>query len=111
MHCVLRYDESTAVLAGTVEDARCGGWVRGAVVQLREIVQPPAPYKLRPAGTDELGRFEIAALEAGRRYALTVRRTVAGIDLYEEYGDTLEFAPGERREYAAKVNRIEPCPT
>jgi hypothetical protein len=89
-HCKLRYDGSTATLSGTLRDATCGGPVVGAVVQLREIDPGlPTPYRIRPTGSGAAGEYRIGALQTGLRHVLTVRQTVAGVDLFTEFADTL----------------------
>jgi hypothetical protein len=112
-HCRLVYDASAATLAGTIRDARCGDApVPGATVRLRELSVVPA--RIRTARTDPSGAFQIGALGAGSRYALSIRRTVGDgdrtVDEYEEHADTLEFASGGRVAYDVGLHRLGPCP-
>jgi hypothetical protein len=112
-HCILRYDAASATLRGTVKDASCGGGpvVRAAVV-LREInPEQPGRPKLRTTVSNLAGTFEIGALEAGRRYRLTIRRlSPEGFDEFQEYADSLAPAPGERATRTAELRRVDPCP-
>jgi hypothetical protein len=114
--CVLRYDDSTATVRGSVLDARCGAQpVTGATLQLRELDPGPGGRRrVRTARSDSSGEFEISALESGRRHELTVTRgggTEGGVMVpdYTAYSDTLAFAPGEQVTYHVPLQRVGPC--
>jgi hypothetical protein len=115
-YCKLRYDAASATLRGTLRDAVCGGGVARADVRLGEInPEPPALPKIRSTRSNRSGEFQIGALEAGRRYALSVRRIAYDeegrpFDEYQEHTNTLEFAPGEQATYDAELRRLDPCP-
>jgi hypothetical protein len=97
-YCRLRYDASSVTLRGTLTDTTCGEQsVPGATVQLRELGPPPgAPRRIRYTLSDHLGTYEIGALEAGKRYALSaLGPKIGGVDAYGEHRDTLTFVPGE----------------
>ena len=114
-YCKLRYDASSATLLGRTLDAFCDAKpVPNVVVRLREIdARPGERPKLRPLLSTRAGVFEIGALEAGRRYELILFRldpVPPPAFEFQEYADTLEFAPGERRSYDALLKRVNPCP-
>jgi hypothetical protein len=111
-YCRLRYDETSVTLSGVLRELRCGNApVRSATVRLREIDPPPgAPRRIRFTLSDHLGHYEIGALEAGKRYTLSVHRT--GPDGFEEYADhreTLTFTPGERVTRDITLERLGSC--
>jgi hypothetical protein len=111
-YCQLRYDEKAATLTGTLRDALCGdAAVVGATVRLREIA---TPARIRSTTSGRDGEFRIGALEAGRRYALSIHRTIlagsATVEEYEEHDDTLEFAAGDRVAYDVGLHRLGACP-
>ena len=113
-YCQLRYDAAAATLKGTVTDILCTGeGVAGATVELRELdpVSPALP-KSRFTSAGRSGEYEIGALVAGGRYALTVSRFIKADpkDQYEEHTDTLVFASGESLTYDVDLRRLE-CPS
>lgn len=110
-YCVLRYDESSVTLAGTVTDVVCLEPVVEATVRVRELDPDPAEgRKLRLAATTRGGRFEITALEAGRRYEISIwKGDFEGFDLYAEYADTLQFTPGQVVTHDVGLTPLLPC--
>jgi len=116
-YCTLRYDESTATVRGTVREVRCNaGALDSVTVTLRELDrQPVAHRKIREFLTTRTGAFEISALEPGMRYAIRVRAKPqpdpfwGEIDLHTIHNDTLQFAPGEERQYDVNLERIIDC--
>jgi hypothetical protein len=109
-HCKLRYDESSAWLSGTVRDAACDrGPLTGALVSLRELDADAAGQrKVRPVATTRAGAFQIGALEAGKRYGLSVTRFTFNdpYDQFREHTDTLQFTAGERLTYDVALERF-----
>ena len=110
-HCKLRYDALSATLLGTVVSSCGNSPVADASVELRELdPDRPAAPKVRPTRTDHSGRFDIHALEAERRYAISVwRLSSEGADEFLEYTDTLQFAPGEDAAYEAALHPRGSC--
>ncbi len=114
-YCVLRYDEASATLKGTVRETRCGdGPLDSVTVSLTELDRDPA--KVRTALTDPTGAYEIGGLEPGVRYmvkdsALPEIDPFAGeVTIHDIPVDTVEFSPGEQRETDVALQRITYCP-
>lgn len=107
-YCRLRYDAESASVRGTVRNT-CGTEIEDAIVELREAgIEPPANYRIRSMITRVSGEYEIAALEAGQRYALSVTGDPTDPTwLYHEYTDTLEFAPGEELTYDIELAGLD----
>jgi hypothetical protein len=113
-YCRLRYDASSVTLRGAVTDTTCGHQsVPGADVRLREIGPAPgAPRRIRFTMSDHFGEYELGALEAGKRYALSVRgpKLLGEIDdSYEEHLDTLAFTPHEVATRNFGIRRLVSC--
>jgi hypothetical protein len=112
-YCRLRYDDGWATLQGTVTDPRCGTveLVGGAMVELRELDPEVAEYpRTRPTTTSSRGNFLIRGLEAGKRYALSVRKPSPNRFLdFHEHTDTLGFELNEILTYDVELQRKD-CP-
>ena len=112
-YCRLRYVDGWATLQGTVVDPRCGdnSTVRDAMVELRELDPEVAEYpRTRPTTTNDRGKYLIRGLDAGRRYALRVRKPSPNRLLdFHEHTDTLDFALNEILTYNVELQRKE-CP-
>lgn len=115
-YCVLRYDDVSASVAGTVTETRCAdGPIAEVTVQLRELVAPPAVPRIREVTTDERGAFSIGALDPDVGWALRARAKPVPIfgqgeiDIYALHYDTLGFAPGARARYDIGLPRLTPC--
>jgi hypothetical protein len=111
-YCRLRYDSSSVTIRGTVTDTLCGFQPAiGVTVRLRET-EPPrgAPRLVRSTLSNHLGQYQIGALEAGKRYALSFSRLGLGrTEEFEDNLDTLTFAPGEVATYDAGLRRLGSC--
>lgn len=110
-YCVLRYNESSVTLTGTVTDVVCREPVGGATIRVRELDPDPLEgRKLRLAATTGGGRFEITALEAGQRYEISIRKLDSErSDLYRAYTDTLQFSPGQVVTHDVELIPLLPC--
>lgn len=109
-YCRIRYNESSATLRGVVLNATCGGDpIADAAVEVQEVKPDPLQTrKLRFTSTNSSGRFEIAGLDEGTRYALTVRRydLQDRFDQFREHADTLQFAAGEEASYQVGMEAL-----
>jgi hypothetical protein len=109
-HCRLRYEGDSGMVSGIVT---CGGEpVPRATVRLREGEADAAGRrKIRTALATRAGEYQIAAVEPGRPYELSVRspRHVADDPLYGEHTATIVFAPGEHVTYHVEMRGLVPC--
>ena len=115
-YCVLRYDEASATVTGTITESRCAdGAIDSVTVQLRELVEPPTAPRIRTVVSDAAGAFSFGALEPGMHYLLHARAKPVPIfgegeiDIYAQHTDTLTSSPGERMRYDIALPRLTPC--
>lgn len=113
-HCRVRYNGSSATLRGVVLNTTCGGNpIEDASVELQEVKpDPQQTRKVRFTSTDSSGRFEIAGLDEGTRYALTVRKyeLYDPFNRFREHGDTVQFAAGEEASYGVGMEALSCAP-
>ena len=123
-YCLLRYNQETATVSGTVTEPRCVGPLDSVVVRLTEQNRDPA--RIRTALTNGVGEFLIGALEPGIPHFLWVRAPRVPIDsmwdtnlwswvytdwedIHTLHTDTLTFLPGQRVAYAISLERLVAC--
>lgn len=109
-YCTLRYNAATASLSGMVTEARCGGAIREAKIDLVELgLAPPAYAQMRSTESGGSG-YRVSGLVPGVSYALKVWVDVdPWVAVYSVHTDTLVFQPGEQRSYDVKLERDGPC--
>jgi hypothetical protein len=124
IHCLLRYNQETATVAGTVREPLCVGPLDSVTVQLTEMDRDPA--RIRTARSNGAGEFSIGALEPGIPHVLWVRAPpipidsvwnldawrwdyVAWADIHTLHTDTLTFMQGQHLEYDIDLQRLTPC--
>jgi hypothetical protein len=98
-YCVLRYNQETATLTGTVRETGCrDGPIEGATVQLTEMDRDPA--RIRTVRSTRAGEFLIGALEPGIPHFLRARAPDGEpIYVYGTHTDTLTFTAGQQVQY------------
>ena len=82
-------------------------------MSLRDLDPADPDHRVvRLVDTRRMGVYEIAALEGGKRYALSVTRWVNGnpYDQYVEPSDTLRFEAGERLTYDVLLEPLRCAP-
>jgi hypothetical protein len=124
-YCLLRYDEETATVSGTVRETRCrDGPIDSVTVQLTEMDRDPA--RIRTVLSNQAGEFLIGALEPGIPHSMWVHAPPIPVDsvwnvyawrwVYTEWEDihtlhtdTLTFIPGEQVQYDINLERLTSC--
>jgi hypothetical protein len=112
-YCILRYEEGSASIRGTITDTRCGEnyIVAGASLELREVEPESPDYTVvRPTRSGLAGRYLIRGLTPGKRYALQAEKH-SSIPIFDfiDHTDTLVFSPNEILDYDIELQRRD-CP-
>jgi hypothetical protein len=123
-YCLLRYNQETATVRGTIRETRCGdGPLDSVTVQLTEMDRDPA--RIRTV-LSNAGEFLIGALEPGIPHSMWVHAPPIPVDsvwnvyawrwVYTEWEDihtlhtdTLTFIPGEQVQYDINLERLTSC--
>ncbi len=121
-YCLLRYNQETATVTGTVRETRCrDGPIDSVTVQLTEMDRQPA--RIRSVLSNQAGEFLIGALEPGIPHSMWVRAPPIPVDsmwnwgwvytkwedIYTLHTDTLTFMPGQQVEYDISLERLTSC--
>ena len=123
-YCLLRYNQETATLRGTVREPLCFGPLDSVTVQVTELGQDPARF--RSVLTDGNGAFVFGALEPGIPHRVSPRAPRVPIDsmfdptrwqwvytdwedIHTMHTDTLTFTPGQQLQYDIELRRLIAC--
>jgi hypothetical protein len=123
-YCLLRYNQETATVSGTVSEPQCFGPLDSVVLQMTELGREPA--RIRTVLSNGAGEFLFGALEPGIPHLVWARAPPVPVDsvwnlpawrwdyvewedIHTQHTDTLTFLPGQQVDYDIHLERLLPC--